>query len=445
MNDNNDIKTILIERLKIKPVRYMSRQFLGDDLVSLIEKQTSFLESNHRLQERIYCIVNDICHHPVCPCCGKEVDRWHKFEDSVETYQNHYCSASCTRKHISYISNFTLNESIVISKEDLVAKLEEHYRTNKNYRIYDPVIISSTMHYLRMMNIDYCDFGLAQAYRFIMEGLTEIPKCPVCGKTVKYHSGCLEWKTYCSSKCSANSKITVEKRVVTNMKKYGVANVFQNKDVIQQMKQQKNTGTVINIDDETINVSDDTKNNVPEYLTEKSLKTVLETIYPGHEFIHDRIVPDSGMRNRADYYNSDLRLIVEFDGYRHYSCSKVIANDRFKDVAYLTMGYTVVRIPYFIQISPYVIKTLFGIDSDIVQTYPHGFIDDMALLPCDFCELGLARFGYDLHRFGKIYNEILSSLAKKVELSGDISTVLPPSLYHLLSNSSNYSLRSHSD
>ena len=40
------------------------------------------------------------------------------------------------------------------------------------------------------------------------------------------------------------------------------------------------------------------------------------------------------------------------------------------------MGYKIIRVPYFVQLSSDVIKQLFGIDIDYKQIFPHGFIVD---------------------------------------------------------------------
>lgn len=69
---------------------------------------------------------------------------------------------------------------------------------------------------------------------WILNGLTDFPKCPVCEKSigeninVKINSGYLE---YCSSKCAANSNKTREKCKQTTLKKYGVANVNQCQEI----------------------------------------------------------------------------------------------------------------------------------------------------------------------------------------------------------------------
>lgn len=101
------------------------------------------------------------------------------------------------------------------------------------------------------------------------------------------------------------------------------------------------------------------------YLTEERLKDVLEIVYPNYVFTRDKIVPNSGIRNRPDYRNEGLKLIVEFDGNTHYTQTKTIINDEKKDRVYSDMGYRIIRIPYFVQASKDIIRLLFDKDVDI--------------------------------------------------------------------------------
>ena len=168
------------------------------------------------------------------------------------------------------------------------------------------------------------------------------------------------------------------------------------------------------------------------YLTEKALGEYLTQIFPNHEFIRDKTVPDSKIRNRPDYRNDELMLIVEFDGYRHYSNPDNILVDEHKDDVYEGMGYKIIRIPYFIQMSTDIVKLLFNKNVKIEQIYPHGFIDSKAMLPAFFCELGVTRFKNDLKKFDIVREDIISSLTDKNENNKHINYVLPPSLHNIL-------------
>jgi hypothetical protein len=163
------------------------------------------------------------------------------------------------------------------------------------------------------------------------------------------------------------------------------------------------------------------------YLIEKKIGEALGTLFPGRTFVHNKSVPKSESRARPDYRCDELMLIVEFDGYQHYSQTKTILADEEKDSLYSALGYSIVRIPYFVQLSSTVIELLFSLPAVTwEQVYPHGFIADEALLPADFCPLGVCRFERDLARFACIRPEILASLNAKIEELGDSRRVVPP-------------------
>lgn len=163
------------------------------------------------------------------------------------------------------------------------------------------------------------------------------------------------------------------------------------------------------------------------YLTEELLGKFLEERFK-EKFIHDKAVPNSNTRLRPDYRSDDLMLIIEFDGYKHYNSSKVILNDSIKNKVYINLGYTIIRIPYFIQLDKRIIELLFGDlvkDKSDFNNYPHGFIDKNALLPADFCILGMYRFMDDQVKFSAVLEDIINSLNNKVKLLGDERLVYP--------------------
>jgi hypothetical protein len=169
-----------------------------------------------------------------------------------------------------------------------------------------------------------------------------------------------------------------------------------------------------------------------KFLTETELEHILSIIFPYNTFIRNKTVPNSNLKSRPDFRCDDLMIIVEFDGYLHYSKCNTIISDKIKDKEYSKLGYTIIRIPYFVQISSEVIKQLFNKNIDIIQEYEHGFIDSTAMLPADYCELGLKRFILDLERFNYIKNDIIKSIIDKIKEKGNISLVLPPSLEYLV-------------
>lgn len=170
-----------------------------------------------------------------------------------------------------------------------------------------------------------------------------------------------------------------------------------------------------------------------KYLTEKSLKIYLDLIFPEVQgWICNKNFPNS--RFRPDYRSDTLKIVVEFDGFTHYTSSKTILRDISKDKLIRKNGYKVVRIPMFIQMDSKIISLLFNKVIDVEQLYPHGFIseDSTLVLPADFCELGLRRFTEELEKFSCVKEDIVSSLKEKVKVLKDINLVLPPSLHYML-------------
>jgi hypothetical protein len=66
------------------------------------------------------------------------------------------------------------------------------------------------------------------------------------------------------------------------------------------------------------------------------------------------------------------------------------------------------------------------------QVYPHGFIDKKAVLPADFCELGVEQFQKDLELYSFFRNDIINSLHDKFAELGNADLVLPRSLQNWL-------------
>lgn len=164
------------------------------------------------------------------------------------------------------------------------------------------------------------------------------------------------------------------------------------------------------------------------YLTEKLLGEFLHSRV-SDDFVTNRTVPNSGKIFRPDFRSEKLKLIVEFDGFRHYQFSSIVIGDAVRDKLFADMGYTVVRIPYFVQLDSRVVNFLFAKyvgDCSGYSNYPHGFIDDKALLPADFCYLGEDRFIKDLAKFDFLKEDVKNSLREKFLNKGDWRLVCSP-------------------
>ena len=98
-------------------------------------------------------------------------------------------------------------------------------------------------------------------------------------------------------------------------------------------------------------------------LKRTGLDEYLAVIYPEiskDEWIHDKTVPECKKKIRPDYRCESLKIIIEFDGLQHYTNPSNILKDIENTKLYEDLGYKVIRIPYFIQLSNDVIKSKFN-------------------------------------------------------------------------------------
>ena len=94
------------------------------------------------------------------------------------------------------------------------------------------------------------------------------------------------------------------------------------------------------------------------YLDEASLGRFLrERLDPNA--LGDARVPGIVRQFRPDYRSERHKLIVEYDGDQHYRSAKHVIDDKTRDQALVAAGYTVIRVPYFVQMTEPVISLLF--------------------------------------------------------------------------------------
>lgn len=123
------------------------------------------------------------------------------------------------------------------------------------------------------------------------------------------------------------------------------------------------------------------------------------------DWVHDKIIPNSQKRYRPDYRSDSLMLIVEFDGLPHYQNPKVILSDKEKDKYYKELGYNVVRIPYFIQLTKKVVKEIFGVDVKR-ELFPEG-VSSLNIENCNtpafLCKSGVERMKQEFKKIPEQY------------------------------------------
>jgi len=166
------------------------------------------------------------------------------------------------------------------------------------------------------------------------------------------------------------------------------------------------------------------------FLTEPRLKAIAQVVFSSHEIRYTRKLADQPFK--PDIYVPAKLLIIEFDGPRHFSSSQVILRDCTLDAWAAQHGISVVHVPYFIQIDARTFPLIFQefLSSELEEMlleykYPHGFIDPRAVLPADYCYLGVQRYYKALTYFQPVASEVINSLCAWVLKGKHPQTVYP--------------------
>lgn len=149
------------------------------------------------------------------------------------------------------------------------------------------------------------------------------------------------------------------------------------------------------------------------------LDVYLKTIFPNtNDWIHDKAIGEfNGVkyRKRPDYRSESLKLLIEFDGLQHYTKPDIIEKDKINSELYQSFGYTVVRIPYFIQLSNKAVKKLFGIE--ITERLFDDSISSMGVegknTPAYLCPAGVRRMAEEFIKFPDQYKTNIDFLKKQ--------------------------------
>lgn len=150
------------------------------------------------------------------------------------------------------------------------------------------------------------------------------------------------------------------------------------------------------------------------------LNEYIEHIFPNVVWVYDAAMKMDIIKSRAagrdvpyrryrpDARCEELNLIVEFDGVAHYQDQKVVLQDIERDKWFNDLGYKVVRIPYWIQLSKQVIKELFGVNIDEPMCeLPYSFYDPdsndpgLSISVGSMAEAGRDRFIAQYNKFSK--------------------------------------------
>jgi hypothetical protein len=153
------------------------------------------------------------------------------------------------------------------------------------------------------------------------------------------------------------------------------------------------------------------------------------------EWEREKPIPElNNNRIKFDCINFEDKVTIEYQGNHHYQVvSNIIRDDRKQKLAE-EVGFTCIQYPYWLGIHPEYMNELFG--GRIVNNLSHipaGFISKQAVLPADFCEMGIKRFKDEFNGLpSHIQEEIKDSLKIKLEELKNINLVVPTSLEYLI-------------
>jgi len=155
------------------------------------------------------------------------------------------------------------------------------------------------------------------------------------------------------------------------------------------------------------------------------LDDYLKFLFPGKTWIHDKPFGKRGgqcYRIRPDFLCEDEKIIIEFDGLQHYTNPLNIRKDRENQKIYESLGFKVVRIPYFINLTTDVVKEMFGIS--VKRNLFDSIYPSMSVkwqnTPAFCCYDGILRMAKEFKRYPKQYEVNIRQLEadNDDELSG---------------------------
>ena len=149
------------------------------------------------------------------------------------------------------------------------------------------------------------------------------------------------------------------------------------------------------------------------------LDEYLAVIFPDiNDWIYNKKVDNvpEGMKisSKPDYRSEKLKMIVEFDGIWHYSSPNDIERDLKNQKNYELLGYKVVRIPFFIQLTNEVVEKLFGVKV-ATKLFDEGIPSigtKCKNTPAFLCPAGMVRMAIEFKKFPEQYKTNVEYLEK---------------------------------
>lgn len=133
------------------------------------------------------------------------------------------------------------------------------------------------------------------------------------------------------------------------------------------------------------------------YLDQSKLAAALRAVVGEDAWRGSEVQGAKPRRFRWDmvYAVDGQTVAVEYDGDDHYRDALKIKTDSLKDALARDLGWRVIRVPYWVQLTTETLRHYFGLDAEVRQSFPHGFITTK-LFPASFCEMGVHRFEREL-------------------------------------------------
>lgn len=167
------------------------------------------------------------------------------------------------------------------------------------------------------------------------------------------------------------------------------------------------------------------------YLVQEKLETTIKAIVGEGWVGCEYKLPGSRYRFDIAININGQITVIEFDGYQHYQDALLIKRDKEKNTLAAKHNIKVVRIPYWIQLTTETLKHYLGLEADIKQNFPHGFISTKHF-PATFCELGIKRFLQELNTVPtSVRRDVVNSLRDRISEIGT-EYVVPSTLTNIL-------------
>ena len=166
----------------------------------------------------------------------------------------------------------------------------------------------------------------------------------------------------------------------------------------------------------------------PIWGTEQNLLEKLSRLYPKSIIQHTPKIIIHSKLYKPDYL-IDGKIIVEFQGYQHYTRCIDVYKDGLRKEIFELNNYQFIEIPYFIQLNEDVTQKLFNQSIDLSNGFPCGFIHPKSGCFGDFCSAGLAKAKLILDFYSiDVKNQIFESLHNRSGVSGIPEKILNPFL-----------------